>query len=121
MKTRCLGLVVVVLLTVQFARAQAPDGTFSFDFTADNGPLLWNVTGVELFDPPMTTVDHQDSFGILWSNRWPVGRIFGDGTNTFVRAAFRNFSWEQQGPGWGGIGVFQFGSLDLTLDTSGLA
>jgi len=51
--TSFVGLLAV--LTFNLARAQAPSGTFSYDITADTGPLLWNVTGVELFDPRRRT------------------------------------------------------------------
>src|SRR2546423_507947 len=120
MKTRSLGL-LVLLLAFQVARAQSPSGTLSYDIDGSNGPLLWNSTGVELFDPPVATVDHQDSFGILWANRWPVGRISGDTTNTYVRAWFRDSFWEQQYFPYGGIAVFQTESLNLTVDPDALA
>src|ERR1041385_5059215 len=120
MKTTLASLFSV--LTLPLARAQAPSGTYSYDISADTGgPLLWNVTGVELFDPLIATVDRQDSWGTLWSSHWPIGQLRGDGTNTFVRAWFQNSSWEQQFFPFGGIALFQTGSLDLTLDTNSFA
>jgi len=118
--TSFVGLLAV--LTFNLARAQAPSGTFSYDITADTGPLLWNVTGVELFDPPMVTVDHQDAWGILWaSNHWPIGRLYGNGSNTTVRALFIQSTWEQHYYPFGGIVELQKGSLNLTLDPEALA
>jgi hypothetical protein len=109
------------LLTVTLARGQAPSGSFSFDITADTGPLLWNVTGVQLFDPPIETVDHQDGWGILWANHWPIGRLSGNGTNITVRSSFRQSTWEQRYFPFGGIVDLESGFLDLTLDAGALA
>lgn len=114
-----VGLLTV--LSFVSVRAQAPNGSFSYDITADTGPLLWNVTGVQLFDPPMATVDHQDGWGTLWANHWPIGRLCGNGSNTTVRASFRQSTWEQRYFPFGGIVDFQCGSLDLTLDPEALA
>src|SRR5436190_11876731 len=122
MKTTSLvGLLVTLTFTAVRAQAQAPSGSFSFDITADTGPLLWNVTGVQLFDPPMAAVDHQDGFGTLWANHWPIGRLWGDGSNTLVRASFRQSTWEQRNYPFGGIVDLQSGFLDLTLDPEALA
>jgi hypothetical protein len=117
--TSLIGLLAT--LTFTLARAQAPSGSFSYDIAADTGPLLWNITGVQLFDPPMATVAHQDGWGILWSNRWPIGRLYGDGSNTFVRASFHQSTWEQRYYPFGGIVDIQSGFLDLALDSSALA
>src|SRR5438132_7596764 len=119
MKTKLLTL--VALLTLTLARAQVPEGSLSFDINAENGPLLWNVTGVELFDPPLATIDYQDSWGTLWAGRWPIARIWGDGTNTTVRAWVQDSWWDTSFFPFGGIAVFQTSSLDLTVDTESLA
>src|SRR5205823_2813984 len=84
------------------------------------GPLLWNFKGVDLFDPPLATVDFQDSWGTLWSNNWAVGQVWGDGNTVRVRARLRDWSWDQSYFPYQ-VAIFRSASLNLTLDTNVLA
>src|SRR2546430_17232113 len=115
MKTSLLTLLVASAISL--ARAQAPSGTNSFDINADTGPLLWNFKGVDLFDPPLATVDFQNSWGTLWSNHWAVGQVWGDGNTTRVRAGLNDWWWDQTFYPYGGIAEFRLSLLNLTLDT----
>jgi hypothetical protein len=119
MKTLLLSLLTAGL--VLSARAQAPEGTFSYDFAADSGGALWNFTGIELFDPSLATVDRQDGWGDLWSNGDWIGSVYGDGRSVRVRATIFDSWWEETYYPWGGKAVFQNSSLNLTLDTNALA
>ena len=119
MKTYLLSLISALALSV--ARAQVPEGVYSYDISAETGPALWNLAGTELFDPLLVTVDRQDGWGRLWADNSIVGQVWGNSITNRVKARVSDSWWDQLYFPFGGIAIFQTACLDLGLDSTSLS
>jgi hypothetical protein len=98
--------------------ADEPLGNYSYDFSADNGSVLWNVLGDYSTDFLHFTIDDQDGWGQLWSGDTYLGYITGNGRATRLKLFVRNSDSAPNSDGSGTIRTDTQGFLSLKVDTN---